>query len=120
MKKITVLLFLTLFLSAALSAQEILTLEQCVQIANANSIALKQSEYRVQNDELTLKENKYSRLPNLNGSAGLGINFGRTLDATTNRISTESVKFNNFGLTSGVSLFAGGRIANSVKQSDSW
>ena len=68
--------------------------------------------------EIDQKQAKHSRFPNLNFSTGLNSNFGRSTDPISNTNVTENFISNNVSLSSGVTLFNGFRIANSIKQSD--
>ncbi len=98
-------------------AQEIWSLEKCIQKAQENSIDAQQALIGVKQSELTEKQNKLSRLPNLNASSTGQYNFGRNIDFTTNTFRTESAFFNSWSLSTNIPLYTGGAIHNSVKQS---
>lgn len=112
------LLFLSLALFPTIQhAQETWPLEKCIQYAQNKSLTIKQSQLAVSTNKITLEQNKMSRYPTVNGSANLGLNSGRTVDYSTNEISTRTSISNSFGVNSGVALYQGGRIKNSIKQS---
>lgn len=105
---------LTLGLSA--SAQRLLSLSDCMKIAEENTLTLKQAKITIENAQLALKEAKMSRLPNLNANVDGGLQFGRTIDPTTNDFGTSEIGFNSLSLSSGLSLYGGGRINSSIRQ----
>jgi outer membrane protein len=112
----TYTLLLLLLVAASAQAQEVWSLERCIQYAQDNNITIKQALANVRTAAISEKQAKASRLPNLNATASLGEQFGRTIDPTSNAFSTEATTFNSFGLNAGVNLFSGGLINHSVKQ----
>ena len=89
------------------------TLQQCVQAAIDGNLQVKQNESRMRIQEIQVNTAKYQRLPNLNGSAGQQVSFGRslTIDNTYANINTANT---NFGLSTNVPLFTGFSIPNQV------
>lgn len=98
-------------------AQRMLSLEDCVQIAEENALTLKQARLIIENAEINLKEAQMSRLPSLNGSASAGLQYGRTIDPTTNDFGTSEIGFNSLGLNSSVLVYGGGRINHNIARS---
>ena len=98
------------------SAQSSWSLERCVFTAAQNSIGIQISELGINQMEVNEKQAKHSRYPNLNGSTNVQWSFGRTVDPTTNEFNTETFFVNTFQFTSGVMLYNGGKINNSIKQ----
>ncbi len=117
LKKFSLTLFLFALLVQSSTAQEVWSLEKCIDYAYQNSIDAKRADINVKNAELTERGNKLSRLPNLNLSANYSLSFGRNIDIATNEFTTQSIGTNNFTLSSGVTLYNGNRITNSIKQS---
>lgn len=117
MLRLCTLLALLYSLGGSLLAQEAWSLERCVQYALDNNLVIQQAEITARNAELDLDQNQYSRLPNLNGTVSAGYQFGRTIDPTTNAFNNTEIGFNTFQLSSGATVFNGGRINNSIKQS---
>lgn len=115
MAKISSIL-LILLLGASLSAQEIWSLEKCIDHAQNNSLSIQQSEISISQGEISLKQAKENRYPNLNGSAGFFEQFGRTIDPTTNSFANKKIGSSQFSLSSGVMLFSAGRINNTIAQ----
>lgn len=116
LKKIAISTFLLLLAFSALVAQETWSLEQCVRFAQQNSLTVKQAQNTVQLNQLTLKQNQYNRIPTLNASVSYGYNFGRTIDPTTNTFINQNNGSSQLQVSSGVTLYSGNQINNSIKQ----
>lgn len=117
-KKLTLsltLFALTNFIAQAQSPNW--SLEKCIEYARQNNLNLRQAQYDIRTAELDIQENQYSRLPGLSGGARAGYQFGRTIDPTTNSFNNERIGFNSFSLDANATLYSGGFINNSVKQS---
>ena len=99
-----------------IKAQEVWTLEKCVEYALSNNIQVKQQLLLAKNENALLQQNKLSMLPTLNGGASYGYNFGKTVDRYTNQFATSSVQTDNFYLSSSVTLFDGFQKLNLVRQ----
>ncbi len=110
-------LLLLCFLFTETNAQNSWSLERCIQYAQQNSLSVKQAEYAVESAQLQEKSSRSERYPNLNASGSFGIQAGRTIDPTTNDFVNQSVSFNSFGVNTGLTLFNGFRIKNSIEQS---
>ncbi|MDG1297134.1 MAG: TolC family protein [Saprospiraceae bacterium] len=115
-KKSIALVAFTLTLGFSASAQRLLSLSDCVQIAEENTLTLKQAKITIENAEIGLKEAKMSRLPRVNGSVGAGLQFGRTIDPTTNDFGTSEIGYNSISINGGMNVFNGGRINSSIRQ----
>lgn len=98
--------------------QKIWTLEQCVTRAIDKSFQVEGSKISLQNTEVSARQAQHARYPNLSGSTNVGWNFGRTIDPTRNEFVTETFFNNGFSLNSNVVLYNGGRISNTIKQTD--
>jgi|GEM_PF-1715091 len=115
--KITILIF-SFLLSCISFAQEPITLQQCLDLASANSLQLTTENSGVQTAQLNRKYHAFSLLPNLNATAGLNTSFGRRVDPFTNTFATNTVNSQSFGLSSGMTLFNGFRYLNNRKALD--
>jgi outer membrane protein len=115
MRKLTLsLLFAISFM--ALNAQEKWSLEKCVDYALTNNIQIKQRSLTIESSKADVFQSKLNMLPDLNGFANHGYNFGKTVDRYTNTFATERVQTNNFNLSSSVTLFGGFQKVNQLKQ----
>lgn len=111
--------FLTLLLTLfSVSGQTVWTLEDCINHALDNNIQIKQQRLQVDVARENLVQSRANRFPNLNAGASHGYNFGRTIDPFTNEFAMESVRSNNFNISSAVTLFNGFQIHNSIEQQE--
>ena len=111
------LFFFLFFLIGNIQAQEVWSLQKCVQYAVDNSLNIRQSNIAVQQAELTEDGSRYARLPNLNASSSYGYNFGLTIDPTSNEFINKAAGNNTWRLSSNVLLYNGGRLSKSIEQS---
>jgi len=110
---ITYLLFVAL--TASLHAQEIWSLEKCINYALDNNIKIKQGVITTEYQQNQLKQMKFSRLPNLTGQVSQNLNFGRSLtfDNTYKDINSSQT---DFGLGTSVPVFQGFQITNNISK----
>ena len=114
--KISSLLFLC-FVSANVNAQtKTYTLKQCIDSAFANNLELKQTELLMETAKLDWRLAKGNLLPTLNGVASHGINQGRSIDPFSNSFVDQRINFAGYGISSGVTLFNGLGLQNSIRQ----
>jgi len=116
-KNLTLTLITCFLISSGAIAQETWSLEKCVRYALQENINIKRAELGVQTNELSVKGNRMSRLPNLSASGSASYQFGRTIDPVTNDFNSLSIGTNGLGLNAGVIVYNGNRIRNSIKQS---
>ncbi len=116
LKQLTTLFICLLFVQLSYG-QKTWSLTKCIQYAQQNSLSVKQGQNQIQQAQLSEQEARYSRYPSVNSNLQGGINFGRTIDPTTNSFTNESVLTNSLGISAGVTLYNGGRIRNQIKQS---
>jgi len=105
-----------LVLITSLKAQEVWTLEKCVEYALSNNIQIKQQLLQVKTGQATVLQDQLNMLPTLNGFAMHGYNWGKTVDRYTNQFATKRVQTDNFYLSSSVSLFDGFQKLNRIRQ----
>lgn len=118
MKKIFWIPVAVLFFTIAISAtgQTTWSLEKCVTYAIEHSLSIQQAQFAIRDAELLLMNSERSRLPNLNASTNGNIQFGRTIDPTTNAFRSESLSSNSVSLSTNILVYDGGRINQEVKQ----
>src|SRR3990170_9000987 len=97
-------------------AQTTMTLKQCVETGMANNFDVQQRQLQAQSDEANWKQSKLNMFPDLNASGGHSFNQGRSIDPFTNSPVTQSFNSSNYSVSSGVVLFNGLAIQNSIKQ----
>jgi len=111
------LIVICLALISTLKAQEVWTLEKCVEYALSNNIQVKQQLLQVKSQQSTVLQDQLNMLPTVNGFATHGYNWGKTVDRYTNSFATKRVQTDNFYLSSQLSLFDGFQKVNRIKQS---
>ena len=111
---ITYLLFAMLFASA--QAQEIWSLQKCIDYALDNNIKIKQGVITTEYQQNQLKQTKFSRLPNLNGQVSQNLSFGRTLIFPENTYKDINSAQTDFGLGTSVPIFQGFQITNNISK----
>ncbi len=94
------------------------TLRECIDYALQNNIQIKTQEVSLQVADASLEQAKAQQYPTLNFSSSFGANFQNvtTYNEYMEKAGGMSVS-NSFGLNSGMTLYQGGRLRNSVKQS---
>jgi outer membrane protein len=101
---------------SCLQAQESWSLERCVRYALDKSITVRSAEMAEQSAQVTMTQSRHARLPNLNANTNAGLNFGRVINPATNNFETDNSIFTSMGISSGVLLYQGGVINNSIRQ----
>lgn len=91
-------------------------LQQCIDTALAKNIQVKQTGLLSEAQEVNLKQARANLLPDLNATLNHGINQGRSIDPFTNTYVNQSVNYASYGIGSGVVLFNGRSLQNSVRQ----
>ena len=94
------------------------TLRQCIDHALEHNIQLKTYEVTLENAEASLEQAKAQQYPTLNFSSSFGANFHNVSTYNEYMEKTGGVSVSNsFGLNSGLALYQGGRLRNTIKQS---
>ena len=116
MKKILIVVILTLDFLLVTSQQNKLTLQQAVETGIANNLDVLQSDLQAQTDEINWKQAKLNLLPDLTGNASHGINTGRSIDPFTNTYLNQNSNYASYSVNSNVTLFNGLSLQNIIKQ----
>ncbi len=107
---------LTVYGAHAQSNAPSLTLKQAVDAALANNLKIQQSDLQMRAADINLRQAKANVFPDLLGSAGHGINQGRSIDPFTNSYINQNITYANYSLSSSVVLFNGFQLQNLIKQ----
>ncbi|HNL05976.1 MAG: TolC family protein [Chitinophagales bacterium] len=91
-------------------AGQLWSLQNCIDFATQNNLSRKQLSLNVKSAEINRKQSHDDRLPNVNGSLSYGVNFGRSIDPTTNTFETQVSQASQIGLNSAFTLYNGNRI----------
>jgi len=115
--KLTLLTLLTV-MSLAVFAQEqrVMTLQECVELATENNLNVQRSRLNLETAETNLKQTEFQQYPNANAGGSFGYSWGRSIDPTSNQFITQRINSTNLNASSGVNVFSGFQLANSIKQ----
>lgn len=108
-------IFIFCFCSQAF-AQNVWSLEDCLNYVKDHNITLQKAQLSVNLSHQTMLQSKLNLLPSINGQASYYLNFGKTIDPTTNQFVTENTKTNTLSLNGNVILFSGFQKLNTIKQ----
>ena len=106
-----------IWVATAVNAQEIWSLQKCVDYALENNLDVRQAELNVQNSQTGVMQSKSQFLPSVNASAYYGYNFGQRIDPFTNKFAQSTVNTGNFNLNMNWTLFSGLQNLNQLTQS---
>jgi len=109
---------LLLILPATIFAQEKWGLRRCVDYAMQNNISVKQADVQARITALQLEQAKFNKIPTASFGTGVGLQFGRSIDPTTNLFTTQSFLSQNYQLQGGATIFSFGRLKNAVSVAD--
>jgi outer membrane protein len=116
MKKFALIAVLSFTLQQEIAAQPHYTLQSAIDTALARNIEVRQNDLLVEQAQVLQRQSKANLLPDLSATFNHGINQGRSIDPFTNQFVNQTVNFAGYGLNSGVVLFNGLRLQNTVKQ----
>lgn len=103
-------------LSSAQEARQ-WTLRDCIDYALEHNIQIQTQEINLQTNEASLEQAKAARYPTLNFSTSFGANFQNTVTYNDYMEKSSGVSAsNNYSLNSGLTLYQGGRLRNTIKQ----
>lgn len=121
MKNLTSLIWsglLCLFVGNVSAQDYQYSLDECIKIAYEKNLTIQRSQLDLKVSEVTKNQSKLERLPDFNMGANYGINWGRTIDPTTNNFVTEQLNSSNINGRSNLTVFNGMQIHNSIKQAN--
>lgn len=98
-------------------AQEVWTLEDCIAYAFENSIEVRQADIDISEAEIITKLSEQSLLPYLDAGTRTSLGVGRTIDPTSNDFINSNILSSNVRLSSGVTVYNGGRLKSKIDQS---
>jgi len=114
MRKIRLLFPICVFLLATATAQEKWDLRRCVEYAWANNLTVRQSEIQAEIAETQWKQDKWAQYPSASFNTNSGLQFGRSIDPTTNQFTSNRLLFQSFSFNAGVDVFNWHRLKNNV------
>lgn len=112
------LALLLLVIPATLFAQEKWGLRRAVDYAMQNNISVKQADVQARYTALQLQQAKLNKIPTASLGTGFGLQFGRSIDPTTNLFTTTQLLYQNYQLQGGATIYSFGRLKNSQLAAD--
>jgi outer membrane protein len=106
-----------MFSAQVLHAQNLWSLQECIDYALENNIQIKQQGLNTQYNENMVHQAKSDRLPNLNAGASNNYSFGRSLNNDNVYENVNSTQLNGY-LQSNITVFNGFTLQNTIKQSE--
>ncbi len=104
---IIIVIFQTVSSAGLSQAQERWSLEQCLDYALENNIALKRSRISTDRNKSNLLTRKLELLPDLRLQSSGSMNYGRSVDPVTNTITFNQNLSNYYYLGTGITIFRG-------------
>ena len=83
------------------------SLQKAIDHALANNLQIKLSSLNTEVTRINTKEARAQLYPTLNGNVSQNFNFGRSIDPFENTFVNETIRSNNFALSTNVTLFRG-------------
>jgi len=114
MKVLSTLSCFLIFIS--IQAQQIWSLEDCIDYALKNNISLKQSKLNIEFNKNEYFQSKMELLPSINISNSFNNNRGRYINPFTNEFDEEVSSSLNLSYNSNFSLFSGFKNINQIKK----
>ena len=108
-----------LFLGCGTLAQaqqsNLISLQQCLDIAIKNNLTVKQTGLTMEQDRIYFNQAKENLLPSISANASRQLSQGRGINTITNTYVNQSLTSDNYGLTGSLTLFNGLALQNSIK-----
>jgi outer membrane protein len=115
-KYIIIIFFLTAWYTANAQQNNVISLQQCLDVAVRNNLQVKQTGLTMEADSVNYLQTKENLLPTLNGQVSRTLSQGRALSPVTNTYVNQGITSDNYGLGSNLTLFSGLYNQNAIKQ----
>jgi outer membrane protein len=93
-----------------------LTIQQCVDLAIQNNLAIRQSEIQMETNGVQFRQAKDNLLPQISGTLSQGNNYGRSISNTNNGYVNQENGSGSYSLNGNLLLFNGLQLQNAIKQ----
>jgi len=115
-RSILLILLSFVFTGIALPQLKPWTFQQCIDTALERNINVNQVKLINETNKVNLEQIKANRIPNFNASASEGLNFGTTINPTTNAYVTQAYHSTRFAVNGSWTIFNGLQNANTIRQ----
>lgn len=95
------------------------TLEQCIEYARVNNIALKRQKLNADYAKNRYEQSKLELLPSLNASSNYNMTSGKAPDPNSFQLFDVTIQTSNYSISSSVPVFQGLTIRNTIKKNES-
>lgn len=92
-------------------------LRRCVDYAVQHNISIRQADVQRRVADLLFDQSKKSRIPNASFGFNNGLQFGRSIDPTTNLFTNQQLLYQGFNFSTDVTIFNWNRINNNILSS---
>jgi outer membrane protein len=103
-------------ISHAQDSTKTLTIKECVDLAIRNNLQVQQSEIQMETNGVTFRQAKDNLLPQINGTASQGINYGRSISNANNGYVNQQNGSGSYSLNANLLLFNGLQLQNAIRQ----
>lgn len=108
------IIIITLFFAIPVMAQEKWDLKKSVEYGWEHNVTIRQASIQAGVDSLTLRQNRLSQYGLLSTSSNVGLQFGRSIDPTTNQFTTTQLLFQQYNLQASITIYNWNSIKNTV------
>ncbi len=105
---------LTFLFTMPVLAQDKWDLKRSVEYAWEHNVTVKQANIQAGIDSLTLRQNRLNQYGFASGNSNLGLQFGRSIDPTTNQFTTTQLLFQQYNFQANITIFNWNNIRNNV------
>ncbi|MEM8528372.1 MAG: TolC family protein [Bacteroidota bacterium] len=106
------------FLINASYAQKIWSLEDCLERAIQENIGIQQAAIETDIATLNVQQQRNSIYPTIESFSNLGMQFGRTIDPTTNAFANQEIAFQSIGINLAWQLPLGGKYRHQLAEAN--
>lgn len=113
--KIFIITILSSLSFIPLKAQEIWTLEKCINYAHENNLQVKQQKLVVQQAENNILQSKLSFIPSFNASVNHSLNWGKSVNINDLQITNKLAQTTSANISASITLLDGLSKLNTLK-----
>lgn len=89
-------------------------LRRCVEYAWANNLQVQQSSIQASVADVDREQSRWQQYPTADFNHNTGLQWGRSIDPTTNQFTSNQLLYQGFNLSAGVTVFNWHRIRNNI------
>src|ERR1700712_1824397 len=105
---------LTVFTTVPVLAQDKWDLKRAVEYAWTHNVTVRQADIQAGFDSLTLRQNRLTQYGFASANSNLGLQFGRSIDPTTNQFTTTQLLFQQYNFQANITIFNWNNLKNNI------